>query len=78
MPSWEVFVSVNFFIIKLPKLSTFGVEYRVSQKKRYGVADHRYFKNVNHINVIFSDIHCNKYNLSLVVCEVSTSYVKRN
>ncbi len=47
----------------------------VSEKK-YDVADYRYFKNGNTLQCnIFRH---NKYNFHVVVCEISTPYVKRN
>ncbi len=47
----------------------------MSQKK-YGVADYQYFEigNIQQCN----NFRHNKYNLYVVVCEISTPYVKRN
>ena len=57
-----------------PKLTFVCAIYQVSQKKKYGVADYQYFQNGNmqHCNIF----RLNKYILCLVVCEVSTPYVK--
>ncbi len=50
--------------------------YNVCQDKKYGVADQRYFKKGNIINVIFSEAI--KATFYLTVYGISTPHVRRN